>query len=100
MINFLKETIKIIEKSEHSINDIMFIGSDDGEYACTWSEFEKLADFEYDNGYGSEKINHNLIIEFNNNERLIRHEYDGAEWWYCIKNIPKLKNTKQINNLH
>lgn len=43
-------------------------------------EFEKLANFDYNNGYGLVAIDLNLIVR-GSDWWLERGEYDGSEWW-------------------
>lgn len=84
MTNLLKETIGDITNSGHNPKDIIFIGSVRSGYSCTWEEFKLLADFEYDSGYGSQKVATDLAIFFSENSYMSRKEYDGSEWWeYC-----------------
>ena len=80
-MNFLKETKKAIEDSGHKIEDVMFIGSNDGKYRMNWDKFVKKSDFSYDNGYGASIIATNLIIYFKDHTYIRRGEYDGSEWW-------------------
>lgn len=49
--------------------------------ACTWEEFQTLADIEYDDGFGSQQIATDLTIVFSDGNRMWRHEYDGSERW-------------------
>ncbi|MHB1732980.1 MAG: hypothetical protein ACYCU8_05940 [Ferrimicrobium acidiphilum] len=81
MRNLLIETRKDIERFGYKPEDITFIGSADGEYACTWDEFEKLADVHYDEDFGRQEVASDLIIRFDNGGLMVRHEYDGAERW-------------------
>ena len=81
MINFLTETVKKIKDSGHSENDVMFVGSCDGEYRMTWEKFKEKANFQYDNGYGAAGIAMDLIVYFFDGSFLSRLEYDGSEWW-------------------
>ena len=55
MKNFLRETRQEIEGIGRRIDEIVFIGSRDGEYECSWDEFSVLADHDYDNGFGCSK---------------------------------------------
>lgn len=84
MVNLLQETIADIEASKSSISDIIFIGSADQEWSCTWEEFTKLADVEYDAGYGAPEVATDLVIGFRDGSKLQRAEYDGSEWWEYI----------------
>lgn len=80
-MNLLAETLYIITKTEHTANDIIFIGSEDSGYQCTWDEYTVLADFDYDEGYGGVEIATDLIIVFSDSSFMNRGEYDGKEWW-------------------
>ncbi len=97
MVNFLEETRKAL--GVVMCDSVMFIGSRDGEYECTWDEFEVLADFEYDNSFGTAEIPQDLVIVLHNGTRYRRGEYDGSEWWVCVESIPKVDNPKRILNL-
>jgi len=97
-MNLLKETLDKLANSNHVPSDIKFIGSVSG-YSCTWEEFQKLANIEYDSGYGSQIVASDLIIIFSDNSWLERREYDGSEWWKHII-CPKISsNLKSINSL-
>ena len=98
MKNLLQETKEMFSSFGKIPDDIVFIGSVDG-YQCTWGQYKILADFGYDNGYGSQNIPKDLIIIFNDNSWLSRAEYDGSEWWrYNI--TPKVTGEyKQIKTL-
>ena len=79
--NLYADTVQTMEQIDKKPSDIGRIGSYDGEYECTWSEFKKLADFNYDSGYGGTKVATDLIILFRDGTWLERNEYDGSEWW-------------------
>ena len=98
-MNLLEETLQIIETSGHTPNDIVFIGSADGEYACTWDEFEDLADVDYDDGFGTAYVALDLIVEFSDGRRLYRVEYDGSEEWAYMPVRKHHENPKRIYNL-
>lgn len=99
MTNFLQETIKAIKESGHSHEDIIFIGSHESGYRCDWQQFIKIADFEYDEGFGAPKIASDLIFIFSDGQQLRRGEYDGAEEWDFYK-LPNFSNPrKEINRL-
>ena len=80
-MNLLKETKSCIKDSGHSINDIVFIGSEGSGYSCTWDEFTSLANHDYDKGFGASKVATDLIIVFSDGVKMWRGEYDGSEWW-------------------
>lgn len=82
MINFLHETMSdIAQAGKNYQGSIRFIGSADGVWGCTWEEFTKLADFEYDPSYGAAEIPQDFIIVFDDGSYMERGEYDGSEWW-------------------
>lgn len=80
-MNLLKETKDIIEALHQNVDDIIFIGSEYSGRSCTWEEFCTLADFEYDSGYGSQKVATDLVIVFRDTTMMYREEYDGSEHW-------------------
>ena len=80
-MNFKRETLEAIERSRHTIEDVMFIGSSDGKYRMTMDKFLQVSDFEYDDGYGAPEIAQDLIIYFKDKTYITRGEYDGSEWW-------------------
>lgn len=84
-MNLLEETIKEIKKNNQKVSNIIFIGSMISGHSCSWKQFRKLADKEYDNGYGGSEVATDLIIVFKGGGRLVRQEYDGSEWWEYIE---------------
>lgn len=79
-MNLLEETKNDIELEGHTVDDVIWVGSKDGTLAITWAQFEQLANFEYDDGFGSEEIAKDLVV-VGDNWWLERHDYDGSEWW-------------------
>jgi len=99
MPNFLEETKVSIQRSGKTIEDIIFIGDLRNNTKCTWAEFEKMADFEYDNGFGSLEINEELIIVFKDNTIFSRREYDGSEWWEYAPPFVMPENTTKLTSV-
>jgi hypothetical protein len=99
VINLLEETIANINGSDHSVEDVDWIGSRDGEYAMSWAEFEKIADFEYNDGYGAAEIAVDLVVVFKDGSYMVRQEYDGSESWEFMEILTKKEKTKPITNL-
>lgn len=101
MSNFLKETKEDIMYSLHTEQDVMFVGSDDGEYRISWDEFKKIANFEYDNNYGVQEIASDLIVYFKDNSWLERCEEDGSEWWSFVgcKKFKESDNSKKFTSM-
>lgn len=80
-INFLKETFDKMKENGVSPDDVIYVFNSFGY--CSWEEFEKLANFDYNNGYGLIAIDLNLIVR-GSGWWLEREEYDGSEWWrFC-----------------
>lgn len=98
-MNLLKETIEDIKQSGHDQNDIIFIGSEFSGYSCTWDEFIKLADHEYDAGFGAQKVATDLVIVFNDGAKMWRREYDGSERWDYSSPFKMPMETKPITRL-
>jgi hypothetical protein len=86
-MNFLKETIKSIISNGYKPEDVLFVGSRDTKYRMSWEEFEKIADFDYDSGFGSQGIATDLVVVFTDMRYLYRFEYDGAENWQYSRPI-------------
>jgi len=99
MVNLLEETLEILKEIGKKPEDINWIGSEDGEYVCSWKEFIKLANKEYDNGYGAQQVARDLVIVFKDGLWLERAEYDGNEWWEYKKTPQKKNNPKKIRYL-
>ena len=70
-MNLLDETKGAISQSEHSTDDVRFVGSRDEKLGIPWSQADKVLDIDYDDGY----------VVFTDGGFLRREEYDGSEWW-------------------
>lgn len=81
-MNLKKETLEAMQGYGKTIDDIDWIGSKD--FSIPTDLFFKLADVEYDNGYGSPEVAQDLMIVFKDNSAMYRWEYDGSEWWNYI----------------
>lgn len=108
-VNFLEETITAVEQNGYLIQDIIFIGSVESGHECTWDEFCKLADFEYDDGYGMQFVPIDLTIAMVDGGRFYRYEFDGDEGWQFLqpilpnryrkpKKIQTLRTDKELHN--
>ena len=100
MTNFLAETINEIVQANQYTYTVRYVRSRDGAYALPWEEFAKLADFNYDSGFGAAKIPSDLVVEFIDGTYLYREEYDGAENWAYASTLPPIQpNAKPITKL-
>lgn len=95
-MNLLQETVKVLNRNDKSLEDIVWIGT--LEYEIDKNEFLKLADVEYDSGYGAPEVATDLII-VGRNWTMKRWEYDGSEGWDFDKAIIKPSVKKSINCL-
>ncbi len=98
-MNLLSETIEDIKDSGHKISEIIFIGSEHSGHSCTWNEFTALANHDYDNGFGAQKVADDLIIVFKDTAKMWRHEYDGSECWNYSKPFKVPEDKKKITAL-
>lgn len=80
MPNLLVETIEELNDAGHSVDEVNWVGSRDGRYVCSWADFAKIADLNYDDGFGAAEIAEDLVV-VGSDFWLERHEYDGAEGW-------------------
>ena len=90
MANLLEETKEILEQHSKTFDDILFVGDDFTHTKMTAKEFLEHANFEYNDGYGIEEINTDLIL-VGKDFWLERHEYDGSEWWE-YKSMPNVND--------
>lgn len=97
MINLLEETLGVMYLHGKSKEDIAWIGCE--EFSIPTELFYKLADVEYDNGFGWAEVPLDLQIVFNDNSMLYRYEYDGAEKWMYITPVKPQREMSNINNL-
>ncbi|MEO1299383.1 MAG: hypothetical protein AAFW75_27145 [Cyanobacteria bacterium J06636_16] len=99
MTNLLEETIHAVKDSGHKIDQIIFIGSLETGHRCSWDEFQKLADFGYNNGFGWAKVPTDLVVAFDDQTYMTRGEYDGSEWWQYLNPLKIPEESKSIKTL-
>lgn len=87
MGNLLRETIEELNKHNKTLDDVLWIGSNEFNILVDKEEFKKRANQYYDDGYGSAQIATDLVV-VGKDWWLERHEYDGSEWWE-FKQLPK-----------
>lgn len=86
-MNLYEETIKALSNNGKTLDDVVAIcGS---EFQITKEDFVRLAQTEYDNGYGAPEVAQDLLV-IGADFWLERQEYDGSEWWE-FKQAPKYK---------
>lgn len=99
-INLLEETMEKLHENGKIFDDVRYIVTSKGSYDCYMGEmydkyrfipkelFLKIADINYDSGFGCIEIDESLKI-VGDDWWLERHEYDGSEWW-VFKTYPAL----------
>lgn len=106
-MNLLKETLEILEKNNKTFDDIEHIvifNEYDSEKNCVIpkEDYLRIAETtDYHNGYGGAEIDMGLML-LGKDFRLIRREYDGAEWFdfinYNIELPKETNNNPEICN--
>lgn len=92
MINLKEETLEMMDLFDKTVDDIAWIGG--YTFSIPVDLFFELADVEYDDDYGSQKVAKDLKIVFKDNTAMYRREYDGKEWWQFINlNQPQIERT-------
>lgn len=83
-VNLLEETKAFMKRNGIKPEGVDFCKAN--KRVFSWSVFEKCADFEYDNGYGSQEVFGSLEIHGCTGYRwtMYRWEYDGSEGWDIV----------------
>lgn len=88
-MNLLEETLSDLKENGKSPSDVRWVGSPSG-YALSWNNFTKIANIEYDDGFGGQEIATDLVI-VGDDWWMERKEYDGSEKW-SFKFLPAKPN--------
>lgn len=105
-VNLKNSTLNVLKQHNKLPSDIKWVGCT--SFKISIEEFWKLADKEYDAGYGCPEVAIDLIV-VGDNWWLERHEYDGSEWWEYkelpqepekILSVPTLFPEKDINGYY
>lgn len=94
MRNLLEQTISVLSGYNKTSKDVEWIGISNSQQNnfnaydldnetfgyMLWQDFQKIANIKYDNGFGGQEINSNLLV-VGKDFWLERHEYDGSQWW-------------------
>ena len=86
-INLLAETIAAIKSAGKTTADVVFIGSRDTAFSCTWEQFEKAGNFVYENLAFGQSVAVDLVIVFADGASLTRGDIAGLEKW-VVELIP------------
>lgn len=79
-MNLLQETLNALKENGKTPADVRWVGRASISAKCTWEDFAKQANFEYNNGYGGAEIPTDLVV-VGDNWWLERAEHGGSEWW-------------------
>lgn len=91
-MNLLLETLSVLVKNNKTVKDVLWVGCP--EFKSSWENFEKIANIEYDEGYGAPEVATDLVI-VGDGFWLERAEYDGSEWWE-FKTMPKVPTAMKV----
>lgn len=95
-MNLLEETINFLKENGKTFADVRWVGC--STFTIDIELFFKLADRNYDDGYGGAEVAQDLVV-VGDDWWLERHEYDGSEWWE-FKTLPqKPSETRDIKTL-
>ena len=93
MKNLWKETICDLAENGKTWDDVICVCCDD--FKITKSQFEKLANREYNDGYGGVEVAQDLMV-VGADFWLERHQYDGSEWWE-YKQMPNISEKPLVS---
>lgn len=78
--NLRREILTVLEANGKTSADVRWAGARNGALALSWEEFARLADRDYDAGYGYCEVATDLVV-VGDDWWLQRHCYAGKEWW-------------------
>lgn len=112
-MNLLTETLDYMKEFGKTPDDVMYVKmtKDSGlwkklddsypdEILVDFDAFASVANYEYNNGYGSVNVNQSTAILFKDNTVMHRWEYDGAEGWEYItlpRTFPKKYDKRMVS---
>ena len=94
-INLLQETLEKLQENGKEPENVLWVGSKNGEYAVEWSEFAQLADRDYDRDFNSQLVAKDLVV-VGENWWLERKDYEGAEWWVFMSFPQKAEEATEL----
>ena len=77
-MNLKEETLQVLKDNGKTTKDIRWVGG--SKYTIPTELFWKLADVEYNDGFGAQEVAKDLVV-VGDDWWLERAEYDGSEWW-------------------
>lgn len=91
--NLWLETISELKDHGKTFDDVLWCGCP--LFKIPKEDFKKLADVEYDAGYGAQDVATDLII-VGDGWYMTRGEYDGSEWWEWCEPPEEPKQTRNV----
>lgn len=95
-MNLKKETLAVLHENGKKKSDVRWVVG--AQFAIPVELFWKLADEEYDSGYGAQMVAYDLIV-VGDGFWLERREYDGSEWWEFKEAPPIPKETRSVDSV-
>jgi hypothetical protein len=92
--NLLDETLHTLQKNGKAPEDVLWVGSADGEFSLPWDDFARIADVEYYSGFGANEVPTDLVV-VGATWWLSRWEYDGSEGWTFNKRPTRARSSKR-----
>jgi len=89
----LTETLETLKHRGYTPEDVICVFTNTSKFS--WEDFAKVADVEYDGGYGAQEVAEDLQI-MGKDWWMDRHEYDGSECWvfHAKPDVDSLPYTK------
>ena len=94
--NLWMETICDLEDHGKTFDDVLWIGCTD--FKISKEVFKRLANVEYDSGYGAPEVAEDLLI-VGDGWWMERGDYDGAEWWAWKEPPKEPEETRVVSTL-
>jgi hypothetical protein len=94
--NLWIETNCDLEDHGKTFDDVLWIGCPD--FKISKDDFKRLADVEYDSGYGAPEVAEDLLI-VGDGWWMERGDYDGAEWWNWKEPPKEPEETRVVSTL-
>lgn len=89
-MNLLIQTIDALHENDKTSADVAWVGTEDGEYTCNWSEFSLMAE-----NIKEWKCNYNIVV-VGFDWWLERYDDDyGSGWEY--KSLPGFMGNNKLN---
>lgn len=96
--NFYVDTVCCIFKSGHHPDDVIWMGTSDGEYEFDWEQFEVLVKKGYAEELEEPRM-HSLTVLFSDDHTLWCEEINGEVYWQWDKGFKIPLEAKTLESL-